>query len=224
MSDLIETTLFTCPLVYIYSIPPLKSISAGHVAGQWPVDNPLWQGRLRVVEVEGISQTHSANKIDCHLKLEDSNSGELFAIAPYSKDGNGVTAASDSSRFFAITVVDGDRRAVLGMGFPDRNSSFEFNIALQDYKRHSNPQAGQQFLNPSKHIDQQKDYSLKEGQMIHVNISGSNGAKDDSTEDAEANTVIPMLLPPPPSSRRSKNRQASPPKPLATDDDFGDFQ
>ena len=201
MTDKVETALFDTPLVYIYGIPPLKS-NRGHRASEWDVDKPLWQGRLRVIELEHIN-----GQIACELRLEAD--GELFAVAPYGSNGRGVEAVGDSSRFFAITVVDGSRRAVLGMGFPDRSVSFEFNIALQDFKRHSSVSSVSEDSSP-------KDYSLKPGQSIHANIGGRNLKLEESVESQESEqTGLPGLLPPPPSRRT----RADP-----FDDDFGDFQ
>lgn len=78
---------------------------------------------------------YDACELRCELLLEDSTSGELFATAVYDSNGKGVEQVVDSSRFFVIRVVDGERHAYLGMGFQERSESFDFNIALQDYKR-----------------------------------------------------------------------------------------
>lgn len=86
----IETILSITPLVYIYGIPPLKSLSRGHRAAEWNVDKPMWEGRLKVVEISDVDNPKS--ELTCELRLEDVNTGELFASAPYSKDGKGVDA------------------------------------------------------------------------------------------------------------------------------------
>jgi hypothetical protein len=194
---MLETIAYITPEVYVYQIPPLKSIN-GHRATEWDTDNSLWKGRLKVVEIEGGN-----NSLQCEVRLEDSTNGELFAAAPYSLDGKGVEPVTDSSRYFAIRVVDGSRQATLGLGFPDRSMAFEFNIALQDYKKHAKPLVAKPI----------KDYSLKPGQSIHVNV-------EETTEQPQFQ--IPNLLPPPPSSKSSKKKdhhQRTDP----FDDDFGDF-
>lgn len=87
----IETILSITPLVYIYGIPPLKSLSRGYRAKEWNVDKPMWEGRLKVVEISDVDD-NPKSELTCELRLEDVETGELFASAPYSKDGKGVDA------------------------------------------------------------------------------------------------------------------------------------
>lgn len=87
-STKIESILFINSPVYIYGIPPLKSISRGYRANEWDVSKPLWEGRLKVVEIS--DPTNEESEITCELRLEDETTGELFASAPYSSEGKGV--------------------------------------------------------------------------------------------------------------------------------------
>ena len=69
------------------------------------------------------------------MKLEDKNSGELFAACPVDAyPGAAVEAVTDSSRYFVIKIVDDNgRSAFIGMGFSDRADSFDLNVTLQDH-------------------------------------------------------------------------------------------
>ena len=69
------------------------------------------------------------------LKLEDKNSGELFAACPVDAyPGPAVEAVTDSSRYFVIKIVyESGRSAYIGMGFSDRADSFDLNVTLQDH-------------------------------------------------------------------------------------------
>lgn len=49
-----------------------------------------------------------------------------------------VQRCFDSSRFFALMLVnDNGQKALVGVGFPERNDSFDFIAALDDYKKQS---------------------------------------------------------------------------------------
>ena len=110
--------------VFVYKIPPRQS-ARGYRAADWNLSSPDWTGRLRIMEI---------NK-KVRLKLEDRNSGELFAACPVdSYPGPAVEAVTDSSRYFVIKIVDeGGRSAYIGMGFSDRADSFDMNVTLQDH-------------------------------------------------------------------------------------------
>ena len=96
----------------------------------------LWKGRLRILE------TSSASSSSCSIRLEDKDSGELFAECPYDVTGTSVEPVLDSSRYFVLRVESeapggggGKKKAYIGMGFQDRSDSFDFNVALQDWTK-----------------------------------------------------------------------------------------
>ena len=110
--------------MFVYKIPPRQS-ARGYRAADWNLSSPDWTGRLRIME----------NNRKVRLKLEDKNSGELFAACPVDAyPGPAVEAVTDSSRYFVIKIVDdGGRSAYIGMGFSDRADSFDMNVTLQDH-------------------------------------------------------------------------------------------
>lgn len=95
-----------------------------------------------------------------------------------------VEQVLDSSRFFAIRVVDGPRKATLGIGFEDRSDAFDFGVSLQEVRRHNRMDevakggangksgAGSGTAAPSP-FGKDKDWSLKEGETISVTIGVS---------------------------------------------------
>ncbi|KAK9494454.1 hypothetical protein V1508DRAFT_413227 [Lipomyces doorenjongii] len=215
-----ESIIFISSEVLVYQIPPLRS-SKGYCASEWDVDKPLWRGRLRVLEVAADA---AASRVRCELRLEDSSNGELFASAPYLLTGKGVEQVTDSSRFFVIRVVDGERHAYLGMGFMERSEAFDFNIALQDFKRHANPSAE---IIPKK--EEVKDYSLKEGQTITISLGKgtrrrrSPNTMSENAENAASNAGALPFLPPPPSAQEVKDQLRTVAHATEDNDDFGDF-
>ncbi|PSN62014.1 adaptin ear-binding coat-associated protein 1 NECAP-1 [Corynespora cassiicola Philippines] len=261
-STAIQRILFLAPKVHVYNIPPLTS-TKGYQASTWTADNnkrQIFTARLRILEtsIPSPSGDDSDEKVTTTLLLEDPSSGQLFAAAPYTNP-NTVEQALDSSRFFAVTVVGEGRKAVLGMGFEERSEAFDFSIALQDARRvlglEPKPAAsGPGSRAKPKEVDEPKrDFSLKEGQTISINLKGrrSRPDADKAPEDHKSEqdalfsikpppgsgaTAAPAgampFLPPPPSAKsvkeeRRRSRQSFEPKPedLGFDDgEFGEFQ
>ncbi|KAK9239807.1 hypothetical protein V1525DRAFT_371626 [Lipomyces kononenkoae] len=217
-----ESIIFICREVLVYQIPPLRS-SKGYCASEWDVDRPIWRGRLRVLE---IASDATASRIRCELHLEDNKTGELFASAPYLVTGKGVEQVTDSSRFFVVRVVDGDRHAYLGMGFMERSEALDFNIALQDFKRHANPNVD--IIPTDGHHTKEtvKDYSLKEGQTITISLGkGTRGRRssNQNSENSASDSGAPLpFLPPPPSAQQIKEQLRTGAH-ATEEDDFGDF-
>ena len=157
---------------------------------------------------------------------------ELFAAAPYTSQSV-VTAATDSSRFFAIRVQgQGGMKATLGIGFEDRSEAIDFGIALQEASKLLGfaPTAGideQKRRNPSSVAQSAKpDFRLKDGENITINIGGKSKVTKANDQMPELDAATIPFLPPPPSAadvkiQRDAHRGNSPNQ---FDDDFGDFQ
>ena len=132
----------------------------------------------------------------------------------------------DSSRFFAIRVVgDGGRKAVLGIGFEERSEAFDFGISLQEVRKVSGLESpvsagggggppgkgppgsrkgsGQAAtaatLTPSSKeamVSPKKDFSLKEGQTIHIDL-GRKHARPPRVSSGEETVESPGWIAPP---------------------------
>ncbi|KAL8918145.1 MAG: hypothetical protein Q9172_005548 [Xanthocarpia lactea] len=229
--------------------------------------------RIRVLETSSASTVtssesseHNNNKIETAILLEDPSSGDLFAAAPYTSPSV-VEAVLDSARFFAVRVEgEGGRKAVLGIGFEDRGEAIDFGICLQEVRKvlgmdgkekdstRNSAAAAMKFGRKGMGAKEQegemgkRNWSLKEGETIKVEIGGM-GAKrkelvEDGGTDGEAlfsikpppqNTGGMLFLPPPPSAqevkaeRRRSRGPVIPEKGSAADlgfDDgeFGEFQ
>ncbi|KAI9896112.1 hypothetical protein N3K66_009012 [Trichothecium roseum] len=229
-ADAIQRILFIANTTHVYNIPPLSS-TKGHSATSWTADpaRHIFTARLRVVETSLPSPTAETNgqglKVD--VVLEDGKTGALFAAAPYAA-ASAVEAAVDSSRFFALTVRDPNgRKAVLGIGFEDRSEAFDLNLALQEARKalgwEGSASSGQgagagvggvggRAGGKAEEVES-KDYSLKEGETITVNlggkVGGGPGGKRSSqiverdaraAEEGEAVNLQSFALAPPPGS------------------------
>ncbi|KAH9464129.1 hypothetical protein MJO28_002238 [Puccinia striiformis f. sp. tritici] len=206
--DEFESVLWIARECYVYRLPPRTS-SAGYKAAEWgDMEAFLWKGRLRILE-RG-NENDVSNSTRCFIRLEDADTGELFANCPYTLDGKSVEPVLDSSRYYVVRVEDAStgQRAFLGMGFPERSDSFDFNVALQDWtKRQKNTQKREEVdEGPSPHIPSgpKRDFSLKEGQTISISFGGgtSNRSSSSSLKKSSGSTasdsLVPPLLPPPP--------------------------
>jgi hypothetical protein len=257
-SNAIQRVLYLAPKVHIYQIPPATS-TKGYQASTWTADNnklQIFTARLRVMETSIPSERDDGDEqVSTTILLEDPKTGDLFAAAPYTSERT-VEQALDSSRFFAITVVGEGRKAVLGMGFEERSEAFDFSIALQDARRvlgfDAKPTApGPRGAKASQQVveEPKRDFSLKEGETISINLGGLKGRRSRSHEGdkgspeqqkSEQDALFSIkpppgsggggFLPPPPSAKsvkeeRRRSRQTfehSPPKQTAEDLGFDD--
>ncbi|TVY42730.1 Adaptin ear-binding coat-associated protein [Lachnellula occidentalis] len=249
-ADAIQRILFIAPSVHVYNIPPLTS-TKGYVAATWTADNnkrQIFTARLRILET-AIPTPNNEESVKTDILLEDPSNGQLFAAAPYTAAGV-VEQVLDSSRFFAVRVEgEGGRKAMLGVGFEERSEAFDFSVALQEVRKtlgfDDNGQAGGKKGSKEKEkIQEKKDFSLKEGETITVNIGGRGRRNQHKANqlsgDSSAFSLPPppggsSLLPPPPSAQdvRAQKRRSQIielPKPGSIEDlgfddgEFGEFQ
>lgn len=207
--DAIQRILFLAPTAHIYNIPPRPS-AQGHMAAAWTADpsRQIFTARLRVLETSvppaGGKDDGGKDEIKVDVVMEDAKTGALFAAAPYTSPG-AVEPVLDSSRFFAVTVRDPQgRKAILGIGFEDRSDAFDFGVALQEARRGlgwEGAAPASSSASAAAKSSEPKDYSLKEGQTITVNI-GSTGIgrrrPTASSEDNSGSNLQSFALPPPP--------------------------
>ncbi|GJM93913.1 hypothetical protein PR202_ga10508 [Eleusine coracana subsp. coracana] len=108
----LELVLFQVAECYVYLIPPRKT-AASYRADEWNVNKWAWEGALKVV----------SRGEDCIIKLEDKNTGELYARA-FLREGepHPVEPVIDSSRYFVLRVEEniGDKAVLFlsSMIFP----------------------------------------------------------------------------------------------------------
>ncbi|GAB4830542.1 hypothetical protein Ancab_020306 [Ancistrocladus abbreviatus] len=205
-----EHTLLVVREVSIYKIPP-RTTSGGYKCGEWLQSDKIWTGRLRVVSA----------KHRCEIRLEDPNSGELFAacfVLPGQREQS-VEPALDSSRYFVLKIEDGSgKHAFIGLGFSERNEAFDFNVALSDYekyvRRESEKEAGNGEANDESHIDIHPavNHRLKEGETIRINVKHKPAPGTGMLSAAGSGKTNTLGLAPPPSGT-GKLRSPLPPPP-----------
>lgn len=213
----IELVLFQVPECYVYIIPPRMS-AASYRADEWDVNKWAWEGILKVV----------SKGEECIIKLEDKNTGELYARA-FLRNGepHPVEAVIDSSRYFVLRIeedIDGRlRHAFIGIGFRERTEAYDFQAALHDHMKYLDKKKTAEEMEQHYQHSSSVDYSLKEGETLVLQIknnrSGGNvkskffeqGANNSSEEKSERKESIPCIkLPPPPSPGSPATPQKSP--------------
>lgn len=226
----IQRVVFVTTDVHVYQIPPLNS-NKGFSAGTWtapprPTAQQIFTARLRIIE------TSIESSITVTLVLEDANSGELFAAAPYTGTAV-VQQANDSSRFFAVRVVgEGGMKATLGLGFEDRAPALDFNIALGEARKVLGLDGNQSGGRGSAVVEEPKqDFGLKEGQKIHIQVGSKGRRASPAREQKDDGSALFSIAPPPgaaksqdgqPNSVSSDGKSA---QELGFDDgEFGEFQ
>ncbi|PPS07603.1 hypothetical protein GOBAR_AA13028 [Gossypium barbadense] len=210
--DSIEHTLLVVREVSVFKIPP-RSTSGGYKCGEWLQSDKIWSGRLRVVSC----------KDRCEIRLEDPNSGELFAacfIHPGQRESS-VEPALDSSRYFVLKIEDGNgKHAFIGLGFNERNEAFDFNVALSDHEKHvrrENEKETGETSDSDSHIDIHPavNHRLKEGETIRINVkhkpSSGTGMLSAAGLSGSGKPKTLSLAPPP--SGAGKIRSPLPPPP-----------
>jgi hypothetical protein len=239
----IQRVLFASTGVHVYQIPPLTS-TRGFTASQWtsptqPTAQQIFTSRLRIIE------TSLGSKIKADIVLEDANTGDLFAAAPYTSAAV-VQQANDSSRFFAVRVQgEGGMKATLGIGFEDRSPAFDFGIALGEVRKVLDMEAATNSSGPVRagaaataksEMQPIQDFSLKEGEKIHIQVGskGRRAAPANDTTGRGDDAALFSIAPPPPPAAGPASVSTTSTKPtqdgksaeeLGFDDgEFGEFQ
>ncbi|KAM3424632.1 hypothetical protein BST61_g6621 [Cercospora zeina] len=228
----IQRVLFTHHPVHIYGIPPLTSTS-GFSASSWtappkPTAQHIFTARLQVLET-----SHSETSLlKCAVVLSDPTSGDLFAAAPYTAPA-AVQQANDSSRFFAIRAFD------FGIALSEARKVLGMNATGEQQNGVSRGRASE--LQKKMDVDAKKDFSLKEGEKIVVNVPGGARGRRQKPEASTGgggggdDAALFSIAPPPPAagtshSSQSKaaaddNMEGKTAQELGFDDgEFGEFQ
>lgn len=205
-----EHTLLVVREVFVYKIPP-RSTSGGYKCGEWLQSDKIWTGRLRVVSVKEV----------CEIRLEDANTGELFAachVHPGKRD-LAVEPATDSSRYFVLRIDDGHgKHAFIGLGFTERNEAFDFNVALSDHEKHALHKDKDNAQDDALHEPLPSlDLRLKAGETIKINVKTKQASNAGMMSHASGGSNVVSTgrmkapLAPPPGGGRLRSPLPPPP-------------
>jgi hypothetical protein len=158
-AEVIERVRCTVHDAHVFKLPP-RQTAGGWRGADW--DQEVWQGTLKVVERGDLTVVLLVNKAD----------GAIFAVCPV-KDG-AVDRCVDSSRYFVLRVENAKGQHIfIGLAFNERNDAFDFNVSLEDARREKEAEEKPVTLDTGP----AKDYSIKDGEKIHIAVSKVAGRK-----------------------------------------------
>jgi len=169
--EVIERVRCSIPDAHVFKLPP-RQTSGGWRGADW--DQEVWQGTLKVVERGDLTV----------ILLVDKGTGSIFAVCPV-KEG-AVDRCVDSSRYFVLRVENAKtgQHMFIGVAFNERNDAFDFNTSLEDSRRERKAR-----LNPvALEKGPARDYSMKDGEKIHISVSKVAGKKKDGKQQRRAST------------------------------------
>lgn len=198
-NDDFEYVLLNKRECFVYQVPPTTSAS-GYKAADW--DKCIWRGRLQICAKGDV----------LIIKLLDSSSGAIFAACPVPSNqpiDRVVERTTDSSRYFVLSMSDkAGRKALIGMGFDDRNDAFDFNASLQDFRRQREASTVEIAPVKTQQTSPACDLSLKQGERISVQLKGVKAPATTTAPIPTLSSPADSFLPPPPASR-SRNAGSS---------------
>eukprot|EP00956_Cyclotella_meneghiniana_P021547 scaffold39334_cov67-Cyclotella_meneghiniana.AAC.11 len=250
----IEQRLLKVDELFVYRIPPMKT-SEGHRAELWNLAKPLMTCSLNVNRKDDslciniMAERPKANAP--HGAMETYSFAQSIIHANLSKPGNQlehwVVPVVDSSRYFALRIQDPNtgREAFIGIGFRERLDATNFRMSMEDYvgslkremkAKEMHDQYEQQVegkasaegggaaleqLGPSQ-------FSLKEGEKIHIAIKNKSPRKRQSN-GSSGTGFVGLRPPPPPGSihtgdNEAVNENTADAVETPEDDEWGDFE
>lgn len=247
----IEQRLLKVDELFVYQIPPMKTAD-GHRAELWGLAKPLMTCSLIVnrrddtlcldIMAERPKPNAPAGAMETYSFAQSVINVDL------SKPGNQlehwVAAVVDSSRYFALRIRDPNtgREAFIGIGFRERLDATNFRMSMEDYvnslKRETK---AKQMHEKYEQSEQEKSaesgvaeplgpsqFSLKEGEKIHVNIKSKTPRKRQT--NSSSGTGLIGLRPPPsgavqsPTDEEPQNDNNTAAAKADDDDEWGDFE
>eukprot|EP00551_Chaetoceros_affinis_P009521 CAMPEP_0203673756 /NCGR_PEP_ID=MMETSP0090-20130426/13672_1 /ASSEMBLY_ACC=CAM_ASM_001088 /TAXON_ID=426623 /ORGANISM="Chaetoceros affinis, Strain CCMP159" /LENGTH=281 /DNA_ID=CAMNT_0050539473 /DNA_START=254 /DNA_END=1099 /DNA_ORIENTATION=+ len=161
---------------HVFKLPPRQAASIGWRGADWK--DKVWQGNVKVVDRNDLTAVLLVEKNNNRVEHGGGSGGDnIFAVCPI-KEG-AVERCVDSSRYFVLRIENQNgRHMFIGVAFNERNDAFDFNTALEDAKREHEFDMKIQQQNGEgdgggdvfSTLESSRDYSLKEGEKIHVAI------------------------------------------------------
>lgn len=182
----IERVRCTIKHAHVFTLPTRKAASIGWHGADWK--EKVWQGSVKVVDRNDMTAVLLVERCKGENGMTNDS---IFAVCPIQEGA--VERCVDSSRYFVLRIENqSGKHMFIGVAFNERNDAFDFNTSLEDARREREFEAKKQglfdndsgigsdgmfFSNPTP----VKDYSLKEGEKIHVAIPKLKKSHDNTS-------------------------------------------
>ena len=203
-------------LCFIYAIPNKQSttIAFGHYAQQWDLPSPIFTGCVIV-----LANKQDELKISIRHREDESQVFAESFIIPATDIASGkqelkffVEPVVDSSRYFVMKIQDhvSGKKGIVGLGFKDRNESFDFQASILDFIK----MVRRQYIakTPAESIPLEPDapdstdnarppstgvYRLDEASILKTPEASTNPKLKQKKKPKDSDVIIPSLSPPP---------------------------
>lgn len=197
--NVFEQKVLSIPEVFVYKVPPLRSAS-GHRAEDWSLDSPIFTGCLRCYQADTkLRIVLYSLKDTANRSVADDNVIE-FAECPIEVKAKEtitsfVDAVIDSSRYYVLRVKDprSSRTTMIGIGFRERESAFDFKSVLNDYLRYVDRMelASMSLANDfKKRVEGDSEEEDENNELTHGSSAASVPSKDLSIKSGEKIKVL----------------------------------
>ena len=184
-----ESILLSVTECFVYKVPPLKSAS-GHRAEDWILAKPLFTGGLRVYQNDVILRIAIFTYQDILVQALTVENTTLFCecfveVKPGGDVLQFVDAVIDSSRYFVLRIKDrtSTKTALIGVGFRERDTAFDFKNVLNDYVRYLDRSATAEKL---KSLWQEREHGTTTSSgLIGTNSEIGNGTEENDYDSDE---------------------------------------
>lgn len=149
------------------------------------------------------------------IGYENNNNNNTATAAGGSNAGNGVDRCIDSSRYFVLRIrnVRTGRHMYIGLAFNERNDAFDFNTSLEDSRREKEMDYRAELLAKEMELSggvtannddaargggggsgrgvesKGTNYTMKEGEKMHVKIPVLTNNDNDDNDDDDTTTA-----------------------------------
>ncbi len=204
----IERVRCTIKHAHVFKLPPRQAASVGWRGADWK--EKVWQGSVKVVDRNDMT---AVLLVERQKGESGENKSKIFAVCPI-KEG-AVERCVDSSRYFVLRIENqSGRHMFIGLAFNERSDAFDFNTSLEDARREKEFefQSQENSGEPAFNALQTTDYSLKEGQKIHVAIPNPKKKNNDFAMQGGTEAFANFKLDSPESSETTEEPMKPKPK------------